>query len=64
MPQNNFESATSARWPPLQPSESTFRVVAVNVNKRSVSADARAFIPNYLLGVDLDLFNSKRSVEG
>ena len=31
-------------------------------NKRSVSADARAFIPNYLLGVDL--FNSKRTVEG
>ena len=40
----------------------TFRVVVVNVNKRSVSADARAFIPNYLLRVDL--FDSKRIVEG
>ena len=40
----------------------TFGAVIVNVNKRSVSADTRAFIPNYLLGVDL--FNSKRKVEG
>ena len=30
--------------------------------KRSVAAEARAFTPNYLLGVDL--FNSKRTVEG
>ena len=29
----------------------TFGKVAVNVNKRSVSADARAFVPNYLLDV-------------
>ena len=35
----------------------TFGAVVVDVNKRSVSADALAFIPNYLLGVDL--FNSK-----
>ena len=34
----------------------------MNVNKRSVSADARTFTPNYLLGVDL--FISKRTVEG
>ena len=34
----------------------------VNVNKRSVSADASAFTPNYLLGVDL--LNSKHTVEG
>ena len=40
----------------------TFGRVIVNVNKRSVSADARTFIPNYLLGVDL--FDSKRTVEG
>ena len=40
----------------------TFGVVVVNVNKRSVSADARAFTPNYLLGVDL--FNSECIVEG
>ena len=40
----------------------TFGAVIVNVNKRSVSADARTFTPNYLLGVDL--FNSKRTVEG
>ena len=40
----------------------TFGAVIVNVNKRSVSADARTFTPNYLLGVDL--FNSKRIVEG
>ena len=39
----------------------TFGAVIVNVNKRSVSADARTFTPN-LLGVDL--FNSKRTVEG
>ena len=39
----------------------TFGAVVVNVNKRSVSADARTFTPNYLLGVDL--FNSKRTVE-
>ena len=32
------------------------------VNKRSVSVDARAFIPNHLQGVDL--FNSKSTVEG
>ena len=36
----------------------TFGAVIVNVYKRSVSADARAFIPNYLLSVDL-----KRAVE-
>ena len=40
----------------------TFGAVVVNVNKRFVSADARAFIPNYVLCVDI--FNSKRSVEG
>ena len=40
----------------------TFGAVIVNVNKRSVSANARAFIPKYLLGVDL--FTSKRTVEG
>ena len=40
----------------------TFAAVIVNVNKRSVSADARTFTPNYLLGVDL--FISKRTVEG
>ena len=40
----------------------TFGAVIVNVNKRSVSADARTFTPNYLRGVDL--FNSKRTVEG
>ena len=34
----------------------TFGAVIVNVDKRSVSADACAFTPNYLLGVDL--FNS------
>ena len=39
-----------------------FGAVIVNVNKRSVSADGRTFTPNYLLGVDL--FNSKRTVEG
>ena len=38
-----------------------FRGKAVNVNKRSVSADDSAFTPNYLLG--LDLFHSKRIVE-
>ena len=31
----------------------TFGAVVVIVNKRSVSADARAFSPNYLRGVDL-----------
>ena len=40
----------------------TFGAVIVNVNKRSVSADACTFTPNYLQGVDL--FNSKRTVEG
>ena len=55
-----------------QPSESsdwsvghpptTFGAVIMNINKRSVSADARAFTPNYLLSVDL--FNSKCTVEG
>ena len=55
-----------------QPSESsdsssrhpctTFGAVIVNVNKRLVSADAPAFTPNYLLGVDL--FNTKCTVEG
>ena len=40
----------------------TCEAVIVNVNKRPVSADALAFIPNYILGVDL--FNSKRAVEG
>ena len=40
----------------------TFGAVIVNVNKRLVSAEVRAFTPNYLLGVDL--FNSKRTVEG
>ena len=34
----------------------------VNVKKRTVSADALSFIPNYLLRVDL--FNSKRTAEG
>ena len=40
----------------------TFGGVIVNVNKRSVSTDARAFTPNYPL--DVDLFDSKRTVEG
>ena len=40
----------------------TFGAVIVNVNKRLVSTEVRAFTPNYLLGVDL--FNSKRTVEG
>ena len=31
----------------------TFGAVIVYVNKLSVSADARAFTPTYLLGVDL-----------
>ena len=39
----------------------TVGAVVVNVNKRSVSEDARILIPNYLVGVDL--FNSKRIVE-
>ena len=46
----------------IRDQRTTFVAVIVNVNKRSVSADARAFTPNYLLGVDL--FNSKRTVEG
>ena len=61
--QNN--GGTSAH----QPSESsdssprtTFGPVVVDVNKRSVSADARACTPNYLLAVDL--VNSKRTVQG
>ena len=40
----------------------TFGAVMVNVNKSSVSSEARAFIPNHPLGVDL--FNSKRTAEG
>ena len=40
----------------------TFGTVVVNVNKGCVSANARAFTPNYLLGVNL--FNSKRTVKG
>ena len=40
----------------------TFGAVVANVNNRSVSADARASIPNYLLGVDL--YNYNRTVEG
>ena len=40
----------------------TFGTVIVKVNKRSVSADAHAFVSNNLLGVDL--FDSKRTVEG
>ena len=39
----------------------TFEAVIVNVNKRSVSADASAFTPNYLLGVDL--FNSNAQLK-
>ena len=39
----------------------TFGAVVVDINKRPVSADARAFISNNLLVVDL--FNSKRTVE-
>ena len=39
-----------------------FGAVVVNVNKLSVLADALAFTPNYVLGVDL--FNSKHTVEG
>ena len=42
----------------IRHSRTTFGAVVVNVNKRSVSADARAFTQNYLLGVDL--FDSKR----
>ena len=52
-----------------QPSESrdsssthNFRGGDCGENKRSVSADAHTFIPNYLLGVDL--FNSQRAIEG
>ena len=40
----------------------TSGAVIVNVNKRYVSADARTFTSNYLL--DVDLFNSKRNVDG
>ena len=40
----------------------TFGAVVVNVKKRFVSADARAFIPNYLLSVDV--LNSKRTLKG
>ena len=39
-----------------------FGAVIVNVNKSPVSEDTRAFIPNYLLNVDV--FNSKRAVGG
>ena len=41
----------------------TFGAVIVNVNKRSVSADARAFTPNYLLGVDLFDLNAQMSTK-
>ena len=40
----------------------TFGAVVVNINKRAVPAEARAFMPNYLL--DVDLFNFKCTVEG
>ena len=49
-----------------QPSESfvihrtTFGAVVVNVNKCSVSADARAFTPNYMYCLGVNLFYSKR----
>ena len=46
----------------IRHARTTFGAMIVNVNKRSVAVDARAFISNYLLGVDL--FNSKRTVEG
>ena len=42
----------------------TFGAVIVNVNKRSVTADARVFTPNYLDLLCVDLFNSERTVEG
>ena len=37
--------------------------VIVNVNKRSVSADARPFTPNYLLGVGLFYLNAQSKVK-
>ena len=37
----------------IRHSRTTLGAVTVNVNKHSVSADARSFIPNYLLGVNL-----------
>ena len=54
---NNGTSAQVIRHP-----RTTFGALIVNVNKRSISADAGAFIPNYQLSVDL--FNSKRTDEG
>ena len=42
----------------------TCGVVIVNVNTRSVTADARVFTPNYLDLLCVDLFNSERTVEG
>ena len=52
---------TSAHEPSESSDSLSTRMVIVNVNKRLVSADARAFVPNYLLSVDS---NSKRIVEG
>ena len=40
--------------PVIRHPRTTFGAVIVNVNKRSVSADARAFIPNYLLVVEYE----------
>ena len=37
--------------------------LVVNVNKRSISADARAFFPNDLLGVDLLILNAPSKVK-
>ena len=45
----------------IRHARTTCEAMIENVNKRSVSADARAFISNNLLGVDL--FISKRTVK-
>ena len=47
-----------------QPSESSDLSSTQNFKKRSVSADARAFTPNYLPGVDLFTVYSERTVVG
>ena len=41
----------------------TFGAVVVNVKRRSVSADARTFTPNYLLGVYLFILNAKSKIK-
>ena len=40
----------------------TFGAVIESVNKRTVTADARAFTPNHLLGVDL-ILNERSKVK-